>query len=108
MNNVKGLKKMGNRLRLQKKITEMGNRKFSKSNKEKRVNTIIEIRKEILEMLRDLNTDLGWEVTNPEDRAKIDNEVREIAKIISSKDAYMEKAHNQAYTKHMLFKTLLF
>ena len=68
----------------------MKNRKFSKKN-EKEINTIIEIRKEILEMLRDFSNDLDRELYDSSERSRINQEVKEIALLIKDKDSYMKK-----------------
>lgn len=66
--------------------------KFSENNKDKRTNTIIEIRKEILTILRDIGDDLNRELSNFEEQKKISKEVKQIAKLIRDKDMYMKKA----------------
>ena len=71
----------------------MKNRKFTKKN-DKKINTIIEIRKEILVMLRDLSKDLDRELYNSDERKKINQEVKEIALLIKDKDMYTRKMEN--------------
>lgn len=71
----------------------MKNKKFSKNN-DKKVNTIIEIRKEIFTLLRDLSEDLDRELYNSDERKKINQEVKEIALLIKDKDMYIRKMEN--------------
>lgn len=71
----------------------MKNKKFSRHNKDKKVNTIIEIRKEILTTLRDLSEDLDRELFNSKERTKIRRDVREVAEMIRDKDRYMNKVN---------------
>lgn len=71
----------------------MKNRKFSKKN-DKEKNTIIEIRKEILIMLRGLSKDLDRELYNSAERTKINEEVKEIALLIRDKDMYTKRMKN--------------
>lgn len=81
----------------------MKNKKFSKKN-DKEVNTIIEIRKEILVMLRDLSKDLDRELYNSEERAKIHQEVMEIARLIKDKDMFMRRMeHLEPTTKEEMY-----
>lgn len=68
----------------------MKNKKFSKKN-DKEVNTKIEIRKEILVLLRDFSKDLDRELYNSNERLKIHDEVKEIASLIKDKDMFMRR-----------------
>lgn len=70
----------------------MGNSKYSKDNKNKILNTLIEIRKEILTMLHGLGKDLDRELYNTTEQSRIRQEVKEIAEMVRDKDKYMDKA----------------
>jgi len=64
-------------------------------NKEnKRVNTIIEIRKQILEMLHSLCTDIDNEFYKSKERSIIKKDVVEIAEMVRDKDMYMKALDN--------------
>lgn len=64
--------------------------KFSKYNRDKLVNTIIETRKEILEALRLKSDNLDREVYNKAERKIIKQEIREIAEMVSMKDVFIK------------------
>ncbi len=72
----------------------MKNRKFNKHNREKKVNTIIEIRTEILKLIREFGDDLDRELYDSEDRKFINEEVKQIAKMVRDKDSLVQKANN--------------
>lgn len=69
----------------------MKDRKFNKHNRDKRINTIIEIRSEILTMLRDLGKDLDNGLYASNQRDEIRQEIKEIAQMVRNKDGYMER-----------------
>mgnify|MGYP007101902445 CR=1 FL=1 len=69
----------------------MKNKKFSKHNKDKRINTIIEIRKEVLEAIQFKYNNLDFGKYNEEDRKNIRKELREIAELVRDKDIVVEQ-----------------
>ena len=70
----------------------MKNKKICRSNKYKETNTIIEIRKEMLEMMREFTDDLGSKHSiNSQEKSLIKAEVIQIAEMIRDKDKLMLK-----------------
>ena len=69
----------------------MKNKKICKGNKNKETNTIIEIRKEMLDMLRKFHDKIDDKSLCEQDKEKCKAEVRQIAEIIRDKDKYMLK-----------------
>ena len=89
----------------------MKNRKFSKKNKDKKIHTIIEVRKEILTMLRDISIDVASELSESSGKDKVLLDVKEIAEMIKDKDRYIDKVNelevipkSQKYVKDSLIR----
>ena len=72
----------------------MKKKKFSRKNKDKKVNTIIEIRKEMLQILHNLSENLDRELFTSTQRNTIKAEIREIAEMIRDKDKLMKRVEN--------------
>lgn len=64
---------------------------YCSEKNDKRVNTIIEIRKEILEALRKKSDNIDRLIFTREQQKVARQEIREIAEMVSEKDALMEK-----------------
>mgnify|MGYP007056163808 CR=1 FL=1 len=69
----------------------MKNKKFSRNNKNKRVNTIIEIRKEVLEMIRSIGDTIDLDLHTEKNQKIIKKELREIAEMVRDKDRLIER-----------------
>ena len=69
----------------------MKKKKICRGNKNKETNTIIEIRKEILEMLREFHDKIDDKFLSKQEKDSCKAEVRQIAEIIRDKDKYMLK-----------------
>ena len=70
----------------------MTDNKYSKCNRSKRVNTIIEIRKEILYAIHEACEGLDREVYTLDERDTIKKEFRAIAEMIRDKDKFVRRA----------------